>query len=137
MSCGTGRGTAVAKQRSQTDYGRRRVVRDNWYRDVWLVVITGLVLVALARGQDTTDHTAALANRTAALAEQVARYQQSNTQSLCTLRADLQRRITQSKDFLVTHPNGIPGIPAGTIRVGIVNQQHTLDALRLLECPKP
>lgn len=33
----------------------RVVVRDNWYRDLWLFVISGLVVLALANAQDASD----------------------------------------------------------------------------------
>ena len=62
--------------------------------------------------------------------------QTANTQALCALRADYQKRIDTSRKFLVTHPRGIPGISAGVIRTGIVNSQRTVTALGPLTCPK-
>jgi hypothetical protein len=57
--------------------------------------------------------------------------------AICALKADLDRRIQASLDFLVTHPNGIQGITAATIRQGIANQQLTIDALQEVTCSKP
>jgi hypothetical protein len=93
-----------------------RFVRENAYRDVWLLIITGLMLWALVAQQGSLNRL------------------ERDRQALCTLRADLRDRITQGNAFLVTHPHGIPGIPANTLRVSIVNQQHTLSALQPLDC---
>lgn len=63
----------------------------------------------------------------------------ANSQSndaLCALRGDLQRRVVTSREFLVEHPDGIPGISAKTIRDGIDNQKRTIVALSGLSCPK-
>lgn len=56
------------------------------------------------------------------------------TAALCALRVDLERRVATSRAFLVEHPNGIPGIPARTIRDGIVNQGRTITALAGIAC---
>lgn len=63
-------------------------------------------------------------------------YRSSDTtnDALCALRGDLERRVEQSQQFLIEHPNGVGGIPAATIRQGLVNQQHTIHALRKLSC---
>jgi hypothetical protein len=58
----------------------------------------------------------------------------SNRDALCALRADLQARIQTSTTFLVEHPEGVAGIPAKTIRDGIINQQRTVNALSGLSC---
>jgi hypothetical protein len=54
--------------------------------------------------------------------------------ALCVLRADLERRVATSRDFLEENPAGIPGIPARTIRDGIRNQERTIEALSGLSC---
>lgn len=104
--------------------GRRRADR-KWprlLRDFWMLAVTALVLLALSNVRDTT--------------RQVARNQQNNTRTLCSFRDDLQTRVTSGNAFLKTHPKGIAGIPAATIRVSIQNEQRTLNALRPLVCPK-
>lgn len=66
------------------------------------------------------------------------RLERDNSQSkvaLCALRADLERRAAGGIKFLAEHPHGIPGISGKTIRDGIVNQQRTISALRVLSCP--
>lgn len=85
---------------------------------IGLVVNSVLVWVALSQISDQSN-----ANAT-------------STKALCVLRDDLQRRVKSSTDFLATHPNGIPGIPAKTIRDGLANQQRTITSLRSLKCPK-
>jgi hypothetical protein len=84
------------------------------------VLIVGVVFDT-ARILDLTDH--------------VSRNQQHDTQALCAFRDDLQTRVTSGLNFLVDHPKGIAGISAQTLRVGIVNEQHTLAALHPLICP--
>lgn len=61
-------------------------------------------------------------------------YQHANTNALCSFRDDLQKRVTSTTKFLQEHPKGIPGIPAGTLRVSLINEQHTLDSLSALKC---
>ena len=58
----------------------------------------------------------------------------ASTHALCVLRDDLKTRVKSSTDFLAMHPDGIPGIPAKTLRDGIHNQQRTISALRTLQC---
>jgi hypothetical protein len=57
-----------------------------------------------------------------------------NTDALCALRHDLERRVASSQAFLDKHPAGIPGIPVQTIKDGLVNQQRTITALGDLRC---
>jgi hypothetical protein len=52
--------------------------------------------------------------------------------AFCTLYDDLRTRVKTSRQFLVDHPKGIPGIPASVIRNGIDNQQKTVDALSVV-----
>lgn len=54
--------------------------------------------------------------------------------AICALKGDLAQRINQGRDFLKTHPKGILGIPAATIKEGIDNQQRTLDSLGVVKC---
>jgi hypothetical protein len=56
-------------------------------------------------------------------------------QAICALRTDLEQRVENAQTFLLTHPQGIPGIPVSVIRNGLTNQQKTIDALRHLNCP--
>lgn len=61
-----------------------------------------------------------------------------NTNSaLCTLRADLVQRVSDSIQFLQDHPEGIKGIPTAQIQQAIDNQQRTVDSLSNLNCPPP
>jgi hypothetical protein len=61
--------------------------------------------------------------------------QRADTQALCNLRADVQRRVDAGHRFLREHPDGIPGlIPAATLRANDANSQRTVDALSSLTC---
>ena len=107
---------------------------ERWYRDVWLVIITVLVLL--------------IAWKTYSVASGTANNQRSNTAALCALRDDLKARLNadaakvrSSKAYLVTHPHGIPGISAALIRQSIAQQEHTvagerrsIQALGLVRC---
>lgn len=57
-----------------------------------------------------------------------------NRTALCALRADLRDRVQNSKQFLRQNPGGIPGVPPSQIREGIVNQQRTIDTLKVIDC---
>lgn len=63
------------------------------------------------------------------------REQQRTTAALCVLRADLERRVRMSREFLAENPQGIPGIPSAVLRKSIADQQRTVDALAPLDCP--
>lgn len=58
----------------------------------------------------------------------------NTTQTLCSLRQDLEVRVAGSIKFLQENPNGIPGVPVKTIAEQIANQQRTIDALKNLDC---
>lgn len=47
-------GTGSPKRR-KTDRGWRFLFRDNWYRDLWLLVITGFVYLAITNSQHAVD----------------------------------------------------------------------------------
>lgn len=66
-----------------------------------------------------------------------ARDAELNRKALCTFRADLEARVTASRDFLIEHPGGIPGIPEATIQKSIHDQERTIRALAPLPCPPP
>jgi hypothetical protein len=55
--------------------------------------------------------------------------------ALCELRYNIERRVQTSEQFLVDHPEGIPGIPKSTIVQGITDQKENLKALTILSCP--
>ncbi len=63
--------------RRNGDRGWRVLVRENWYRDLWLLVVTGFVFWALLSAQEASD-----VNKR----EVVARAEQVNAESLA--RAD-------------------------------------------------
>jgi hypothetical protein len=108
-------------RRRVTDRGWRRLIRENWYRDVWMLIITGLVALALWNQSDTT--------------REVRSNQQANTQALCAFRGDIQKRYDAGKAFLRSHPNGFAGLSAATLNVSLTNEASTLKALKPLMCP--
>lgn len=57
--------------------------------------------------------------------------------SLCTFLVDLEQRVQSSDDFLKDHPDGIPGVPAATLRASLKNQRATIASLAGLDCPAP
>lgn len=54
--------------------------------------------------------------------------------SLCSFRADLERRVRTSEDYLRDNPQGFPGIPLSVLRKSIDDQRDVLYALRILRC---
>lgn len=61
----------------------------------------------------------------------------SSTVALCALRHDLEDRVKSGEQFLKSHPLGVAGIPAATIRTGIDGQRRTIKALAGLDCSSP
>jgi hypothetical protein len=55
--------------------------------------------------------------------------------ALCTFRADVRHRAESTRRFLADHPQGIPGIPVGTLRQSLDAQRRTVKALSDLDCP--
>jgi hypothetical protein len=64
----------------------------------------------------------------------LARQGQQAHAGLCALKADLRERIKSAGDFLESHPTGVFGVTAVTIREAITNQEATLAALHPLMC---
>lgn len=80
---------------------------------IWLTVIS----LALFAGFVRLDHLTSSTNG-----------------ALCTLRHDLEVRVSSSEDFLKDHPDGFAGITAATIRQSLANQKRTIHSLRNLDC---
>lgn len=63
--------------------------------------------------------------------EKVAR---STHDALCTFKGDLEQRYQGGRQFLIDHPEGIPGISPADIERSLANQKSTLHALSALDC---
>lgn len=50
--------------------------------------------------------------------------------AICALKHDLEQRVSNSQQFLIEHPNGIPGIKAQLIKDNIAQQKRTIDILQ-------
>jgi TRAP-type C4-dicarboxylate transport system permease small subunit len=61
----------------------------------------------------------------------------NNTRALCAIKQDAEKRVSESQTFLVTHPQGIPGISASVIQRGIDNAQAQVKALSDVNCKPP
>jgi hypothetical protein len=92
--------------------------------------VTVLAVITVVNYQSLQDSQAAQKR----LSTSVAANQQADTQALCALRADLQTRVNSTNAFLVTHPHGIPGISAATLRSGVAGQERTIRALSTINC---
>lgn len=59
-----------------------------------------------------------------------------NREAACALRADVERRVDEGKNFLIAHPNGLPklGFSRAELQDTVDNQQRTVDALGGLIC---
>lgn len=86
-------------------------------RDVWMVVVTVLVVVSLV---------------------QIDRQAGVSTKVLCALRSDLDARIVVGKEFLKKYPHGTRLFTASSVRVSIANSRRTRDTFDHagLECPR-
>lgn len=58
-----------------------------------------------------------------------------NTDALCSVRHDAERRVQQGSDFLIANPNGTKEIPTKIIQQSIDNAQQTVNSLSILHCP--
>lgn len=54
--------------------------------------------------------------------------------SMCALKADVERRHDAGVEFLLKHPTGIPGFTRADILRGIKAQESTLESLEDLDC---
>lgn len=102
----------------------------------WLVrtIVGAIVIGAIFVGTNT--YFALRANSNADGAIRTNRIsQQADNQALCSLRADVQKRVDSGRAFLTKHPYGIPGISAPTLQTTVNNSQRTVDALSALVCP--
>lgn len=61
---------------------------------------------------------------------------ENSKKALCAYQADLKQRIVSGEQFLKDNPNGIPGIPAPTIRAGLDNQKQALKSFAIVNCPE-
>jgi hypothetical protein len=55
-----------------------------------------------------------------------------STASMCALKSDQKAQVATSQQFLVDHPQGIPGISVGVLQTGITNRKRTIHSLRFL-----
>jgi hypothetical protein len=93
---------------------------------LYLILVSGGVALYLWARDVTTENA-----RTAQQGDQA-------HDAICDLRADLERRVETSREFLRENPQGIPGISRRVILTGIANQEETIDALADLDCtPAP
>lgn len=92
---------------------RRWLVGNRGYRDLWLLLATGLALWAVVLTFSVSAQ---------------------NHRSLCALRADLQRRVVSGQAFLHDHPRGAFGFSTAQIAKGVHDQERTIRALRFLNC---
>jgi hypothetical protein len=58
-------------------------------------------------------------------------------EGICAVRSDSERRISQTKDFLIEHPEGFAGISAAELKRSMENTQRTVNALSEVSCPAP
>jgi hypothetical protein len=54
--------------------------------------------------------------------------------AMCLFRTNIEKQVATSTEFLENNPDGIPGLPAATIRASIQRQRDTLVALDILNC---
>lgn len=55
-------------------------------------------------------------------------------QGVCVYRQTLEAQVRQTDEFLASHPNGIPGISAATLRRGEATQRAAISALSNINC---
>lgn len=113
---------------------RRRVTLAAVLAAVAVAAAFAAAFLALNLNSRRTTDVEQLAAQVQALTLQTSRDSRVTTAALCALRHDLERRVASSQAYLLTHPHGLPGFPASTIRDGIKNQQRTIAALSGIDC---
>lgn len=104
---------------------------------VWVLIVMSCFTIAntmvsfglFSSNQGQSDDIAALAQSNQKTADQLVK-------SVCTLRADYDLRIEASKNFLKTHPNGLPaiGLGKGDLLQSQFNMTRTRNALKFVNC---
>jgi len=59
---------------------------------------------------------------------------QRNKRALCTIRANAVSRAEDTQEFLIDHPDGIPGITVEDLRRSIQTYRATAKALDDVDC---
>lgn len=54
--------------------------------------------------------------------------------AICTMRADLERRVDAMEQYLQEHPEGFAGIPVAALRKSLEDQKRTIRALSKIRC---
>lgn len=54
--------------------------------------------------------------------------------SLCSFKADLERRVEATREFLLRNPEGIPGISRAEFERSLASQESTIASLGSLHC---
>ena len=116
-------------------------------RGFYLLLVAGAVASFAALGLTiggVLSHNTQQANRAVVSSAQTSRFAweihsevvrlQSVETAVCSLRADLRSRVNSTARFLRSHPRGILGVPAATIRASLKSQRATLRSLRALRC---
>lgn len=102
----------------------QRLIHRAWYVQhknlIGYLILVAAVVFALAGTRSNSQDTERVAAQTHA--------------AICTLRADLQRRVDDGDAFLKRHPHGIPGISRADIQRSLVGQRSTIKALAIADC---
>lgn len=80
---------------------RRTLIRENWYRDVWLVAITIIVLVSANTTKQNSETSAETSKQAKEQSEATAMLAESNTAIVNALDAESRRRTRQFCGLIV------------------------------------
>jgi hypothetical protein len=128
---------------------KRLATRRFWVRHrgaIGYLIIVFVVFYLYHSQQDTNADSRAVAVKAARLAranqklvrriQHAAKLGVRTHTGVCRLKDDLETRVANSEAFLRDHPDGIPGISAKTIQLGVDGQKRTIRSLRVIgPCP--
>lgn len=57
-----------------------------------------------------------------------------NQQALCNQKETAQRQVEQTEEFILDHPNGIPGISRAQLERSKSNSVRTVNSLKEVDC---
>jgi hypothetical protein len=106
---------------------------DFWRRHL-LVIGYLLLCVAIAVIYIDLRHQTEQVHRVSVQVRRQAREGAQTHTAVCAYRADLNRRVHSSEQFLKDHPAGAFGVTTKVVRALIAQQTKTIDTLKVLRC---
>jgi len=118
---GPSEGTVINGEVQEEEPRKQRLVRENWYRDVWLLIITGVVAFALLSFEDTQSDLQDVVDSNSILTSQMC-VVLVNVHDASVVRLQTQQRqLTQTQNYIRNIP---PGEETTQLNQAIIRSQE-------------